>query len=137
VFVTERRDQEGKSRKVHVPEHLDVVADMAGGGQANIQISAVTGHDDPPGIWLFGEEGTLRFSSGKLYRGARDGAGLEPIEIPPHESVGWRVEAEFIGAIRGEEQVRRTTFADGVRYMEFTEAVQRSLQSGRMEAVAS
>jgi predicted dehydrogenase len=37
------------------------------------------------------------------------------------------VEREFIGAIRGEEPVRRTTFEDGVRYMEFTEAVARSL----------
>ena len=29
----------------------------------------------------------------------------------------WRVEAEFIGAIRGQEQVRLTDFATGVRYM--------------------
>ena len=42
----------------------------------------------------------------------------------------WRVEEEFINAIRGIEQITHTSFQDGVRYMEFTEAVTRSAQSG-------
>ena len=42
---------------------------------------------------------------------------------------GWRVEAEFVGAIRGYEKVRFTDFATGVKYMEFTEAVSRSAAS--------
>jgi predicted dehydrogenase len=44
----------------------------------------------------------------------------------------WYVEEEFIGAIRGQEELRLTTFADGVKYMEFTEAVHRSLTSGEV-----
>ena len=44
------------------------------------------------------------------------------------------MEEEFINAIRGTEQVKLTTFEDGVKYMEFTEAVTRSAQSG--EAVS-
>jgi hypothetical protein len=42
---------------------------------------------------------------------------------------GWRVEEEFIRAIRGEEPVQFTDFGSGVRYMEFTEAIARSLES--------
>ena len=38
-------------------------------------------------------------------------------------------------AIRGLSPVRLTTFADGVRYMAFTQAVADSLTSGRMQAV--
>ena len=53
------------------------------------------------------------------------------IVVPPAERAGWRVEREFAGAIRGEEPVRLTTFADGVRYMEFTEAVAVSARTGR------
>ena len=53
---------------------------------------------------------------------AGDG-GLSPIEVPGDERGDWRVEDEFIGAIRGQEPVRLTTFEDGVKYMEFTEAV--------------
>ena len=40
------------------------------------------------------------------------------------------MEEEFIGAIRGKEKVILTDFAKGHRYMEFTEAVTRSMQSG-------
>ena len=42
-----------------------------------------------------------------------------------------REEQQFINAIRGVEEVTRTTFEDGVRYMDFTEAVTRSAQSGQ------
>ena len=41
------------------------------------------------------------------------------------------MEAEFIGAIRGEETVRFTDFPSGVRYMEFTEAVTRSSETNQ------
>ena len=51
--------------------------------------------------------------------------------LPAAKTYGWRVEEEFIGAIRGQEQVRRTSFADAVNYMEFTEAVHISNREGR------
>ena len=41
------------------------------------------------------------------------------------------MEEEFVNAIRGLEPVTHTSFEDGVRYMEFTEAVTRSAQSGK------
>ena len=41
-----------------------------------------------------------------------------------------QVVEEFVGAIRGQEKVRRTTFEAGVRYMEFTGALTRSYQAG-------
>ncbi|MEK7385682.1 MAG: gfo/Idh/MocA family oxidoreductase, partial [candidate division NC10 bacterium] len=56
---------------------------------------------------------------------------LREIAIPAERRVGWRVEEEFVNAIRGREKVSRTTFEDGVRYMEFTEAVARSAASGQ------
>jgi hypothetical protein len=46
------------------------------------------------------------------------------------------VEEEFVNAIRGREKVSRTTFEDGVRYMEFTDAVAMSLALGRAGDVA-
>ena len=48
----------------------------------------------------------------------------QPVQIRPEDRADWRVEAEFIGAIRGEEEVHLTDFATGVRYMAFTDAVQ-------------
>ena len=55
---------------------------------------------------------------------------MRELIIPADKQIGWRVEAEFIGAIRGEEAVRRTDFASGVQYMEFTDAVARSATLG-------
>lgn len=37
------------------------------------------------------------------------------------------MEEEFVNAIRGQEVITRTAFEDGVKYMEFTEAVNRSI----------
>ena len=50
--------------------------------------------------------------------------------FPAHEAGGWRVEEEFISAIRGQEEITHTDFRMGVKYMEFTEAVHRSRRSG-------
>ena len=56
---------------------------------------------------------------------------MSEIANPPEEQYAWRVEQEFIGAIRGEETIVHTPFDVGVHYMEFTEAVTRSAQSGQ------
>ncbi len=61
---------------------------------------------------------------------------LSEIPIPAERRIGWRVEEEFVNAIRGREKVSRTTFEDGVRYMEFTEAVSKSAASGQAADVA-
>lgn len=132
VFVATRMDPAtGAPQDVHIPEHLDVLADWAGGAQAHLQISSVHGLAAENTIHLFGSEGTLRFAGGTLSGGRRGAKSLDPIEIPADEAGGWRVEEEFINAIRRREPVRRTDFAAGVRYMAFTEAVNRSLRDGR------
>ena len=41
------------------------------------------------------------------------------------------MEEEFVNAIRGREKIARTNFEDGVRYMEFTDAVTRSAATGQ------
>ena len=56
---------------------------------------------------------------------------MEEIPIPAGQALGWRVEEEFVNAIRGREKVSHTTFEDGVRYMEFTDAVAKSAASGQ------
>lgn len=45
---------------------------------------------------------------------------LKSIEIDKESEGYWRVEEEFINAIRGLEKVKLTTFNQGVDYMEFT-----------------
>lgn len=135
TFSTQRRDAQGHLRVVRIPEHLDVICDMECGAQAHFQVSSVTGHAGGPDIWLFGSAGTLRFFDDKLWGGTRDDDALREIEIPQSERGAWRVEEEFINAIRGAEIVTHTTFADGLKYMEWTEAVARSMAEHRAIAL--
>jgi predicted dehydrogenase len=133
IAVPYRLDERGERRAMQIPDHVEVLADMPGGAIARLHVGSVAGLMPGPELWLFGSEGTLRFEmQGAKLSGARKGEKeLSPIEIPEDRRYAWRVEDEFIGAIRGEEPVRRTTFADGVRYMDFTEAVHISAKEGR------
>lgn len=133
TFVDQRKDEKGVLRAVSVPDHVDIVCDLACGGVASLRFSAVTGLAPGDEVWLFGSEGTLRvdLTALKLFGGRRGDKTLQEIPIPREEQGGWRVEEEFINAIRGREKITRTSFEDGVKYMEFTEAVTRSSQTGK------
>lgn len=130
TFVHMRKNSEGILKPVRIPDHIDILGDLACGAQLHIQISSVAGLLGGPEAYLFGSEGTLRFAGNKLYGGQRGDEALAEIAIPEEEAGGWRVEEEFISAIRGQEEITHTSFEDGVKYMEFTEAVTRSMQSG-------
>src|SRR4030095_7749058 len=95
--------------------------------------SSVTALAPSPEVWIYGTEGTIRLEAdAKRLSGARQG-GRAAKEIPAPEAKrsGWRVEEEFVSAIRGREKITHTTFEDGVRYMEFTDAVTKSATSGQ------
>jgi predicted dehydrogenase len=138
VAVKQRRDPEtGAMAEVDVPDHVDIVTELPGGGQGTYNFSAVSGLGPAPGAWLFGSKGTLHFdqSSNKLFGGKAGEKELQEIAIPPGKAGQWRVEEEFVNAIRGREKITHTNFEDGVKYMEFTEAVYRSAESGRAVAL--
>lgn len=138
TVVKNRVDEEsGRQRAIHIPDHLAVLARMACGAQATFLISTVTGNAPGNGITLYGSKATLQFSDGVLSGGGRSDGGLQAITIPAEERGAWRVEEEFINAIRGNEPVRLTTFGDGLKYMAFTEAVARSLAERRAVPLAS
>ena len=42
--------------------------------------------------------------------------------------IAWRVEEEFINAIRGKEEITHTDFQTGVKYMEWTDSVALSIR---------
>jgi predicted dehydrogenase len=135
IYTPQRRDPEtGALVTVDVPDHVNIVADLACGAQATYEFSAVCGLAPGSGVWLFGSQGTLHYdqASDKLLGGQPGDKVLREIAIAPEKAGRWRVEEEFVGAIRSQEEIGLTTFADGVKYMEFTEAVHRSATSGQV-----
>ena len=128
TFVNQRKDAEsGSLKSIQIPDRLAVLADMVCGAQASLLLSDVDGGVKRFEATLYGSEGTIRFANGELSGIRRGDNGFSPISIPDEEKGEWQVEAEFIQAIRGQRVVTHTTFADGVKYMEFTEAVSRSM----------
>ncbi|HET6425466.1 MAG TPA: gfo/Idh/MocA family oxidoreductase, partial [Planctomycetaceae bacterium] len=87
-------------------------------------------------IHLYGTSGTIkivfRADDEQLWIGRFGDAELRRLEVPLDRRGQWRVEEEFVGAIRGEEPVKLNTFEIGVAGMEFTEAVSRSASTNQV-----
>ncbi len=118
---------------VTVPDSVQVLTQMPGGARGVYHFSGIDLHGPGKQIHLYGSSGTVKVTFGaqdRIFIGRVGDSQIRELVIPSEKKIGWRVEAEFIGAIRGEESVRRTDFTSGVQYMEFTEAVARSAASG-------
>lgn len=119
--------------RVTVPDSVQVLAQYAAGMSGLYHFSGITLGGPGKQIHLYGALGTIKIVFGEhdqVFVGRTGDKELRPLTIPSENLGGWRVEAEFIGAIRGEEAVKLTDFSAGLRYMEFTEAVARSATSG-------
>lgn len=131
VFTRRRQDPEtGQERAVDIPESLGVVARMESGATAVYHFSSVARFGESS-LEVYGTKGKFKLSGDQcLIAGAGD-QGLRPLEVPAEKRGGWRVEEDFAEAILHGRPVTRTSFEDGVKYMEFTEAVNLSLREGR------
>ena len=143
INVRERtRAESGEKVTVEIPDDIDIVARMCkDGAQAHLHFSTVCGMAERKiSFWLYGSEGTIALEPTAQdetmhFRGGRRGESLESIAVPKEEEAMWRVEEEFIASVRGTEPIRLTSFVDGVKYMEFTDAVTESLTTGCMVKV--
>jgi predicted dehydrogenase len=126
----------GSVEHFDVPDYVTIQAEFAGRVHATLEISAHASAGGANSAYLFGSTGTLLVDfDAKTLALSKGGGAFAPVKIPTAERQDWRVEAEFIGAIRGENEVRLTDFATGVRYMEFTDAVNESAGTGQRVAL--
>lgn len=112
-----------------VPDSAQILTQLEGGARGIYHFSGITLFGPGKQIHLYGSRGTIKYLIApheQLWCGRAGDDALRLIDIPANQRSAWRVEAEFVGAIRGDEKVRLNDFATGVRYMEFTEAVARS-----------
>ena len=135
VNVPARLDSSGTRRIITVPDQVEVLYELSSSSIVHLRVSEVTGLAPRDAVWIWGTGGTLQIEvvnngEAAYLRGGRKGdSSLSPIDIPPERKGGWRVEEEFINAIRGLEPVTHNTFETGVQYMEFTEGLTRSAQT--------
>ena len=114
---------------VTVPDSVQIVTLIDGGARGVYHMSSVSLFGPGKQIHLYGSRGTIKYvmtPQEQLFCGRPEDKELTLVNIPESQRGGWRVEAEFIAAVRGQDKIYHTDFATGVRYMEFTEAVARS-----------
>ena len=132
VQVPHRRDEKGELTSVTIPDHVDILYRLANGAQVHMRMSATTGLSTGNQIWMYGTEGTIYVDQQQnVYAGRRGDTQLAEIPNPADQQAYYRVEEEFANAIRGQEQITMVPFETGVHYMEWTEAVFRSAQTGQ------
>jgi len=132
VWVDERPNGLGGRYRVSIPDSVTVLATLADNrAQGLFQWSNVACHGGPDRIELYGSEGTIIHEAGskQVLAGRAGDDALTAMDVPPELAHPWTVEENFIQAIRDGVPVQ-TSFADGLAYMEFVEAVYRAHESG-------
>lgn len=135
VVVRHRRDASGARVPIAIPDHIDVTGRLQQGGQYRLAVSSVVGHaPNRSEAYFFGDQGTLAYitpaeGNGYLQIAKRGGAGLAPLAVDPAKSGKWRVEEEFVNAVRLIEPITHTDFLTGTKYMEWTDAVEESMRT--------
>ena len=133
--VRHRRGDDGRRVAMQIPDHIEVSSHVAQGGQMRLMVSTAVGLTEPVRVDICGTEGTIRLADDgnglALFAGRRGDDALVPVVIPADKKGGWRVEEEFVNAIRGVEPVTHTDFVTAVKYMEWTDAVSMSLRTGK------
>jgi predicted dehydrogenase len=140
AFLPSRIDpQSGVRRPVGTPDSVQVLTVLENGARGTYQFSGVTPYGQSMGIELYGSDGVLQYDlladrirGASRRRGQKSGSAetLTEIPIPVEKEHRWTVEADFVSAIRTGKPIEFTTFATGVAYMQFTEAVARSAETG-------
>ena len=114
---------------------MSVAYELANGAPVHMRFSETTGLSNGNHAWIHGTEGTIhvqdfRSRQQRVFAGRRGDSELSEVPNPPEQQARYRAEEEFINVIRGIEVVTMVPFETGVHYMEWTEAVYRSSQTG-------
>jgi predicted dehydrogenase len=133
TFASTQPGPDGTPIAADVPDVAAVIAGFPGGVVATFAVAGYGRPDPVNGATLVGAAGVLRvdMAGARLELASAGTTAFEEVPIPDEERWTWRVEADFIGAIRDGEPVRLTDFATAVRYMEFTDAVHEADRTGR------
>ena len=132
IFTRERPLADGSGvGPVERPETVHILGRMENGAEAACLFSNKAQFGSGSSLEIYGSEGALVYDEGSTVRGGKVGdEGLTDLSIPVDEIAEWTVEQDFINAIQGGPQ-GDTCFYEGVRYMELTEAVARSMELGQ------
>ncbi len=116
---------ERRGYRVIVPDLLNVLCSFENGAEGVLEFSGVKAGAPSDRLEICGDRGTLiyDFTADRVGVVKYGGQELQDLDIPPELTTEWRVEDDFIGAVKSKGRVRpRPSFEDGVRYMRVVQA---------------
>jgi predicted dehydrogenase len=122
--------------EVIVPDLLTVLCQFANGAEGVLEFSGINALASGDRLEVYGDAGTMTYDFGtdSINAGRVGDRALHAMEITPELEGGWRVEDDFIAAVKSKGRVRpHPDFEDGVRYMRVVQAIADS--RGRSEWV--
>jgi predicted dehydrogenase len=133
VFIA---DRQGYS--VQVPDTLQVLGEWPGHILGSLQWSGVAHNAGDEQLDVFGSQGRLTydFNTDEILCARAGDATPTVLAVPPEFVREWTVERDFIAAVRDGSHPE-PSFATGLRYMKFVEAIIRSMAlSARVDLAA-
>lgn len=132
IHTRERNNLEiQRMERVEIAEEVFAIAGMRGHIHVQYALSGLVAHGGECSIEVFGSDGTLKYvlQNEQVWFGKK-GSPMQPVPVTDEEFQPWNVEADFIHAVREGIPDPSPSFSEGVLYMDVTEAVYRSVQTG-------
>lgn len=118
--------------EVKIADTIGIVAENSNGAVAVFHFSGAALFPGQDRIEMHGTNGKLVYNlaTDEIWGAQKGDKKLRAISIPDELIREWKAEADFIDAIRNGKKVS-PSFYEGLKYMEFTEAVYKSAASGK------
>jgi predicted dehydrogenase len=112
--------------EVIIPDLLTVLCAFDNGAEGVLEFSGVSAAAAGDRVEIYGDKGTLVYDfATDIVQIAKVGdKGLQVVDLPADLVTEWRVEDDFVAAVKSKGNVRpHPDFDDGVRYMRVVQAV--------------
>lgn len=155
TFIHERPRADGTRAKVETDDALACMLEFAAGGQATVQLSRVApGRHNYQRIELYGSRGVLVYEYeqelahvGRISGAAAHSGEVQNIPIPPEMAAGFagpetfpaifnELTRGFFASVRNSGPSSAPSFVEGLAVQKVIDAVLRSAENGRWEAVS-
>jgi predicted dehydrogenase len=112
--------------EVMIPDLLTVLCQFANGAEGVLEFSGINALASGDRLEVYGDSGAMTYDFGTdaIHVGKVGDRALHEMEITPELEGGWKVEDDFIAAVKSKGRIKpQPDFEVGVRYMRVVQAV--------------
>ena len=124
--------------EIIIPDLLTVLCAFDNGAEGVLEFSGIDALAPSDRVEIYGSSGTLTYDFGSdvVQAGKVGDRGLHVVELPAELETEWRVEEDFLAAVKSKGRVRpHPNFEDGLRYMRVVQAVSDSRAANEWVAI--